>query len=124
VRVRENEIALLGEVTFRVLVSDPAPIDPRSEALLGDVHDVLAEHPELTRIEVQAHTDDTGKADYNLKLSTARAESVRRWLVEHGVPPGRLVARGYGGERPIADNKTAAGRKQNRRVQFMVLEKK
>jgi OOP family OmpA-OmpF porin len=124
VRVRENEIVLLGEVRFRILASDPAPLDKRSEALLGEVRDVLAQHPEMVKVEVQAHTDSTGKADYNLKLSTARAESVRRWLIDHGVAGERLVAKGYDGERPIADNKTVAGRNQNKRVQIVVLEKK
>jgi len=124
VRVRDGEIALLREVKFRIAASDPAPLDKSAEALLGEVRDVLAQHPELLKLEVQAHTDNTGKADFNVKISTARAESVRKWLVDHGVAAGRLIARGYGGDKPIADNKTADGRKQNRRVQIVIVEKK
>jgi outer membrane protein OmpA-like peptidoglycan-associated protein len=121
VRVREGEIALLAEVKFRVAASDPAPLDRSAEVLLGEVREVIAQHPEFVKIEVQAHTDSTGKADFNTKISTARAEAVRKWLVDHGVAAGRLVARG---DRPLGDNKTAAGRKQNRRIQLVVLEKK
>jgi OOP family OmpA-OmpF porin len=74
------------------------------------------------RIEVQGHTDAVGSAPFNLKLSQARAESVREYLVTHGVPAEELSAKGYGKTQPIADNKTAAGRAQNRRVVMSVLE--
>jgi OmpA-OmpF porin, OOP family len=73
---------------------------------------------------VQAHTDNTGDAKYNQKVSAARAEAVRKWLVEHGVPSERLTAKGYGPSKPIADNKTAEGRAKNKRVAIVVLEKK
>lgn len=69
-------------------------------------------------IEVQGHTDNVGKADYNMKLSDARANSVMKYLVDKGVPQERISAKGYGMDRPIADNKTKAGRAQNRRVEF------
>ncbi len=69
-------------------------------------------------IEVQGHTDNVGKADYNLKLSDARANAVMKYLVGKGVPQERISAKGYGMDKPIADNKTKAGRAQNRRVEF------
>lgn len=69
-------------------------------------------------IEVQGHTDNVGKADYNMKLSDARANAVMKYLIDKGVPQERISAKGYGLERPIADNKTKAGRAQNRRVEF------
>lgn len=71
-------------------------------------------------IEVQGHTDNVGKADYNLKLSDARANAVMKYLVNKGVPQERMSAKGYGMEVPIADNKTKAGRAQNRRVEFSI----
>ena len=71
-------------------------------------------------IEVQGHTDNVGKADYNLKLSDARANSVMKYLVKAGVPQERMTAKGYGMDVPIADNKTKAGRAQNRRVEFAI----
>jgi len=69
-------------------------------------------------IEVQGHTDNVGKEDYNLKLSDARANAVMEYLVKAGVPQERMSAKGYGMSKPIADNKTKAGRAQNRRVEF------
>ncbi|RMF59783.1 MAG: OmpA family protein, partial [Bacteroidetes bacterium] len=69
------------------------------------------------------HTDSTGPDDYNLRLSQARAEAVRAYLIERfGIAPERLVARGYGESQPIADNVTATGRTLNRRVEFRVIE--
>jgi outer membrane protein OmpA-like peptidoglycan-associated protein len=58
-----------------------------------------------------------------MKLSQQRAESVRRWLVQHGVEPARLTAKGYGPLRPIAPNITAYNRARNRRVQFKILRR-
>ncbi|MFS8071462.1 MAG: OmpA family protein, partial [Byssovorax sp.] len=124
VRVSAEEITLLDQVKFRISKSDPAPIDPASEPLLTEVRDALAQHPELVKLEVQAHTDSDGNAKFNETLSTARAESVKKWLVDHGVASGRLVAKGYGASKPIADNKTVAGRAKNRRMQIVVIEKK
>jgi outer membrane protein OmpA-like peptidoglycan-associated protein len=69
-------------------------------------------------IEVQGHTDNGGTAEYNKKLSEARANAVMNYLVKAGVPQSRMSAKGYGFDVPIADNKTKAGRAQNRRVEF------
>ncbi|AGP36118.1 OmpA family protein [Sorangium cellulosum] len=124
VRVQGERVVLLEPVAFRVLKSDPAPIDPKSEAVLAEVRDVIAQHPEWVKIEVGAHTDGAGNAKYNETLSTARAEAVRKWLVEKGVEAERLVSKGYGASQPIADNKSAAGREKNRRIELVVLEKK
>jgi OOP family OmpA-OmpF porin len=65
---------------------------------------------------VEGHTDSVGNDDYNLKLSQRRADAVRKYLVDKGVPAARLEAKGYGEAQPVADNKTADGRAQNRRV--------
>ncbi len=73
-------------------------------------------------IEIAAHTDSLGSDDYNLKLSQKRAQSVVNYLIEHNVPKSRLVARGYGRSRPVADNATEDGRAQNRRVEFRIAE--
>ena len=70
--------------------------------------------------EVAAHTDDRGKDTYNLDLSNRRAASVMDYLVSHGVDAARLTSKGYGEAQPKADNATAAGRAQNRRVELRV----
>lgn len=75
------------------------------------------------KIELQGHTDDRGDEDLNLKLSQARADAVRDYLINEGIQPSRIVSVGYGESRPIADNETEEGRAKNRRTQFKILDK-
>lgn len=91
----------------------------QSHALLSQVATVLKDHPELTHVSIEGHTDNQGPREFNLKLSQARADSVRRFLEGQGVDSKRLVARGFGPDRPIAPNTSASGREKNRRVEFM-----
>ena len=99
-----------------------ATILPDSFKILQDVVNLIKVNPNLKRIAVEGHTDNTGSADLNRRLSQSRAESVMNWLVDHGVDKSRLEAHGYGPDRPIADNKTVEGRTKNRRVEFKILE--
>ena len=119
--VESNEIRILSSVQFE---GGTSKIKPMSFPLLDEVANVLAHHPYIKVVEVQGHTDNRGPAAENVRLSQARADAVRAHLLKLGVAPGRLVAKGYGMARPIADNKTAAGRAQNRRVQFKISEKR
>ena len=121
VRVTDKEIVILEQVQFDF---GRATIKRESDALLDSVAQVLKEHPELLKLEVQGHTDNKGSKQLNAKLSDDRAKAVREALVKRGVDGNRLVAKGYGPDKPIADNTTDAGRAQNRRVQFIVTEKK
>ena len=73
------------------------------------------------RIELGGHTDNVGKPKNNLILSDARANSVRTYLISKGIDPTRVTAKGYGLTKPIATNKTAAGRAQNRRTEVTIL---
>jgi peptidoglycan-associated lipoprotein len=74
-------------------------------------------------LEIQGHTDDTGGSDYNDQLGQQRAEAVRRYLArEHKLPLGRMSTISYSDTEPVASNKTAKGRSQNRRVVIVVLE--
>jgi OOP family OmpA-OmpF porin len=69
-------------------------------------------------VEIRGYTDSVGPASYNLELSQRRAEAVKQYLVNAGIDPSRLVAKGYGEADPIASNKTPEGRAQNRRIEF------
>jgi outer membrane protein OmpA-like peptidoglycan-associated protein len=96
-------------------------IRTQSFTVLDEIASILAAHREIDRIRVEGHTDDVGSASYNKDLSERRAESVVRYLVSKGIARKRLVAAGFGEERPVAPNKTALGRAKNRRVEFTIL---
>lgn len=93
-----------------------------TEGVLRDAAATLQRNPTI-RVEVAGHTDSDGAADYNESLSQRRAETVRDYLISQGVAEDRLTARGYGETSPIADNGTAAGKAQNRRVVLRILER-
>ncbi len=75
------------------------------------------------KLEVRGHTDSSGGKAYNQKLSERRADAVMEYLIKGGISPSRLKSTGYGETKPIASNKTRAGRKKNRRTEFFVLAK-
>lgn len=120
VRVTDQEILILQQVQFDTA---KATIRKVSDPLLDEVANVFKEHPEITKIEIQGHTDNKGTPALNEKLSQARAESVMKALVKRGIDAARMTAKGYGQNKPIATNDTDEGRQQNRRVQFVILEK-
>lgn len=95
---------------------------PESFELLEEVATVLIANPQVAKVQVAGHTDDKGDDQFNLELSQKRAESVRRWLIEHKVAAERLEAVGYGETKPIAKNNSEKGRAQNRRVEFVIME--
>jgi outer membrane protein OmpA-like peptidoglycan-associated protein len=70
------------------------------------------------KMNIEGHTDNTGRAESNMTLSEKRAASVKNYLISKGVAPERLFSKGYGQTNPIADNKTSAGRAKNRRVEI------
>jgi outer membrane protein OmpA-like peptidoglycan-associated protein len=114
--VADQRIELRRPVEF---AGRGAAIQRASHDLLDQVARALADNPTL-RIRIEAHTDSQGQARANLRLSRARAAAVKRHLVRRGVDPARLVTEGYGEERPVAENRTADGRAQNRRVEFVI----
>jgi outer membrane protein OmpA-like peptidoglycan-associated protein len=115
--VTDKELKLKKEVHFQ---HDSAEILPDSAAILEEIGDVLRNHTEITSLEIQGHTDDTGTAQYNQRLSGDRANAVREALILNGVEPNRLSARGYGQERPLVPNTSEANRAKNRRVQLVI----
>ncbi len=84
---------------------------------LKDVVKIMNDNPSY-KIDVDGHTSNTGGTELNQKLSDSRAKSVRQYLIDNGVDESRIVATGYGEDKPIADNKTATGRAKNRRVEM------
>jgi len=119
VRVVANEIVILEQVQFD---TGKSTIKSESAALLDEVAGVLTQHTEMTKLEVQGHTDNRGAVAFNKKLSQSRADAVRKALIQRGVAGERLVAKGYGPDKPIEDNSTDEGRQKNRRVQFLILD--
>jgi outer membrane protein OmpA-like peptidoglycan-associated protein len=97
-------------------------IQKRSDPLLDNVATIMKAHPEIGKIRVEGHTDGRGGAAYNRALSQRRAAAVVKALVRRGVPAERLVAQGFGSDRPVTDNATAEGRAKNRRVELRVVD--
>lgn len=92
-----------------------------SKVELNKLADLLAKNPKL-KVELGGHTDNVGKDDYNLTLSENRAKAVMTYLVENGIAPERLTYKGYGKTQPVDTNETEAGRANNRRTEFKVVE--
>jgi outer membrane protein OmpA-like peptidoglycan-associated protein len=95
---------------------------PVSFGLLDEVAKVLVDNPQIELLQVEGHTDSTGTAAINRKLSQQRAESVMHYLAAKSVVTGRMKAQGFGPDRPIADNSTDDGKEKNRRVEFVILK--
>lgn len=87
--------------------------------LLDQVTFLLAAKPELGRVRIEGHTDNVGNPAFNQRLSQARAMAVANYLVARGLPRERLSSAGLGFSKPLGDNATEAGRKKNRRVEFV-----
>lgn len=118
--VGAKEITIKTQIQFAL---DSSVILPDSFGLLTEIADTLIRHTEIKRVEVQGHTDNSGTAEHNKTLSEQRADAVVAWLTQHGVSSDKLTAHGYGQEKPLVPNVTAGNRAQNRRVQFIILEK-
>jgi outer membrane protein OmpA-like peptidoglycan-associated protein len=94
-------------------------LKPGTQVSLAKVATILQLYPGL-KVQVEGYTDSVGGDDYNQKLSENRANAVHDFLVTNGVPAANVSAAGYGKANPVADNGTAAGRQQNRRVNMVV----
>ncbi|MGE3063035.1 MAG: OmpA family protein [bacterium] len=100
--------------------SGKANILPESYVILNEAVKLLKDNPKV-KIEVQGHTDSVGAAAANETLSQARADAVRKYLVDNGIDAMRIQTKGYGELMPIATNDTKEGRAQNRRIEFLIL---
>lgn len=118
VKEQEQLNAYAKTILFETNKSD---IKAQSAETLSDIIAILKKYPE-SKFAIEGHTDSSGSDAYNLKLSNERANSVLRYLVNGGIATERLSAKGFGESNPIADNKTAAGRQQNRRTEINLVK--
>jgi outer membrane protein OmpA-like peptidoglycan-associated protein len=114
-------ITLSGAVLFQSGKSD---LMSGAQAKLAEVADALTKQDAESKILVEGHTDSQGGASYNQELSQKRAQSVRDYLVTRGMAADRVTSEGFGLTRPIADNASAEGRANNRRVEIIVQPKR
>lgn len=125
-KIEGAEVERVGEgivVTFDggiLFGYDSAELTQQAQAQLREMAEVMREY-EKTDIRIDGHTDSQGAAEYNQKLSERRAASVKNFLVGSGLDDSRMVTYGFGEERPVADNSTAAGRAENRRVEVAIV---
>lgn len=117
--ISQGQIKILDQVKFK---TGSALIEAGrdSEEVLEAVQSVMKAHPEIKHLRIEGHTDKTGSAALNKKLSADRAASVKTWLVKHGIEAGRLSSTGFGPDKPIDTNETEQGKKNNRRVEFHI----
>jgi len=110
-------ITLSGSVLFASAKSD---LLPEAQVKLNDVAKALSEQDPDSKMVVEGYTDSQGGLSFNQDLSQRRADSVRMYLVSHGIASDRITSQGFGPSQPIADNGSAEGRANNRRVQIVV----
>jgi outer membrane protein OmpA-like peptidoglycan-associated protein len=114
-KVEKGQAIVLEGIVFKTASSE---ILPASQDILMKAYNTLEAYPDM-EVEIQGHTDNVGKHDYNVKLSQSRADAVKQWLVNAGISGSRITTRAFAYDKPIATNDTAEGRQQNRRIEFM-----
>jgi OOP family OmpA-OmpF porin len=120
VEVTDDKIVIHEKIQF---AHNKATIRSASDDLLAELARVINENPRIKKIRVEGHASADGRHAHNVELSKRRAEAVVDHLVRHGkVAADRLEFEGYGPDRPIADNESAAGREANRRVELTIVE--
>jgi len=115
-KARVGSNFILDKVTF---ASGSANLASSSYAQLNNIQKVMTSYPDL-KVKLVGHTDNTGNADSNVKLSKARAAAVLTYLTGKGINRSRLTSDGIGGAKPIASNATSDGKRQNRRVEAVI----
>jgi outer membrane protein OmpA-like peptidoglycan-associated protein len=116
-----TEIQILKTIEF---TTGTATIRPPSFRILDEVVRLLQVNPEIKTLAVEGHSDNRGPRAVSVRLSEARARAVGAYLIQHGIAADRLVFKGHGPDRPIADNNTFDGRQRNRRVEFHIVEQR
>lgn len=118
VEVTDNKIVIHEKIQFEY---DKAVIRSESDSLLQEIAQTIKDNPHIKALRVEGHASSEGADEYNMKLSQARAEAVKTYLVEKGgISAEMLNPKGFGETQPIADNSTDAGKEANRRVEFII----
>lgn len=115
-KLEGNEVKITKTVLFE---TGSARLKPESMAALEIIRQYLTDKSYISQLRVECHTDNSGDANINQALTEKRAMVVCRKLMQMGVDCKRLIAVGFGGTKPVADNNTSAGRAQNLRVSFI-----
>ncbi len=116
--IKKGEKIILRNIFFDF---DSYELKPESKYELDRLIRIMKEHKSMV-VEIAGHTDDIGTEEYNLRLSQKRAEAVKQYLVEHGIEPQRIIAKGYGKSQPLIADTTEEARALNRRVEFKILK--
>jgi outer membrane protein OmpA-like peptidoglycan-associated protein len=119
--VHQGRIEILDKIYFE---TDKAIIKPESFPILDAIAATLQGNPDIQLVEIQGHADERGSAEHNLQLTDDRAHSVLTYLTNKGVDPARLNAKGYGKTRPIDPGHNEAAWSKNRRVEFVIQQRK
>jgi outer membrane protein OmpA-like peptidoglycan-associated protein len=117
--IKLNESWVLNDIHYK---TNSAELEERSYVMLNEFSEWMKEHITV-KVEIGGHTDNLGSESSNLALSTDRAFTVKAYIQDRGVEGARISTKGFGGSKPIADNKTELGRAQNRRTEFKILSK-
>ena len=120
-RVEKGQVRIIEQIKFK---TGSATILPESYPILEAVAKIMKENPEQTRkVRIEGHTDNRGGKAMNKRLSTRRAAAVMKWLTARGgIEKARLTSVGHGMDRPIEDNSTEDGRRENRRSEFHIVD--
>ncbi len=113
-KVEVGKKMVLEGIVFK---TGSAEIMPESEEILMKAYNTLSDNTGIV-VEIHGYTDNVGRRASNMKLSKARAESVKAWLIAKGIAATRITAKGFGPDKPIGDNTTDEGRQKNRRIEF------
>lgn len=121
IKSKQTERGVLLSLTdSSVFENETANFTDNADRFLDRITNLLKQYPRRNAV-IEVHTDNTGGERFNLKMSQKRAEQLRAALVQRGISPRRIIAKGYGEAQPIATNHSEVGRLQNRRIEVTVL---
>jgi outer membrane protein OmpA-like peptidoglycan-associated protein len=118
-QTRDSARGLIVNMSDVLFDTGSSTLKPGAREKLAKISGILLAHPGLT-LQIEGHTDSVGSDEFNQELSGRRADAVRDYLAQEGVPPSTMTAKGFGKTQPVASNDTPEGRQRNRRVELVV----